>query len=224
MNKNLDLIKVLRDCPVGTKLYSPIFGEVEYNGIETTTTSDSKGYSSFIRVKACGGYRAFFSFNQEGKYYLAGDDGECMLFPDKFQRDWSKFDPNLKPIFKVGDRIVDTVRTNGHVYEILDVQEDRYKVTGIDTLWFWEQNDFALAPVQIEFVGPQKLYWFIWSGESTKPLLKILLELTDSAYKPVNILEGEVIYGCGDKIGICRNTPLGAALIKAVGTELTIKK
>lgn len=224
MNENLDLIKVLKDCPVGTKLYSPIFGEVEYNGIETTTTSDSNGYSSFIRVKACGGYRVFFSFNQEGKYYLAGDDGECMLFPAKDQRDWSKFNPNVKPIFHKGDRIVDIVRNNGYEYEILDVLEDRYKVTGFGTLLFSEQDGFALAPVQIEFVEPQKMYWFIWRGESAEPLLQKLLELIDSAYKPVNIHNDDLVYNNGNEIKIARETSLGAALVRAVGIELRIKE
>lgn len=133
MNENLDLIKVLRDCPVGTKLYSPIFGEVEYNGIEITTTSDSKGYSSFIRVKACGGYRVFFSFNQEGKYYLAGNDGECLLFPAKDQRDWSKFkEKQFKPLVRPSDLPLDALAIHFELVEPKRVYwfrsgEDKYE-------------------------------------------------------------------------------------------------
>ena len=29
MNENLDLTKILKDCPTGTKLYSPLYGDVE---------------------------------------------------------------------------------------------------------------------------------------------------------------------------------------------------
>ena len=29
MNENLNLVEILKDCPKGTKLYSPIVGEVE---------------------------------------------------------------------------------------------------------------------------------------------------------------------------------------------------
>ena len=29
MNENIDLTKILKDCPKGTKLYSPVFGKVE---------------------------------------------------------------------------------------------------------------------------------------------------------------------------------------------------
>ena len=30
MNKNLNLVEILKDCPEGTKLYSPIYGYVEF--------------------------------------------------------------------------------------------------------------------------------------------------------------------------------------------------
>ena len=37
MNENIDLTKILKNCTKGTKLYSTIFGEVEFEGIGTTT-------------------------------------------------------------------------------------------------------------------------------------------------------------------------------------------
>ena len=30
MNENLDLTKILKGCPKGTKFYSPIYGEVRF--------------------------------------------------------------------------------------------------------------------------------------------------------------------------------------------------
>ncbi len=33
MNENLNLVEILKDCPKGTKLYSPIFGEVKFEEI-----------------------------------------------------------------------------------------------------------------------------------------------------------------------------------------------
>lgn len=32
-NENLNLAEILKDCNKGTKLYSPLFGEVEFNCI-----------------------------------------------------------------------------------------------------------------------------------------------------------------------------------------------
>ena len=80
MNENIDLTKILKDCPKGFKLYSSVHGEVQfryiYNGdfpivVELSDSSD-------------------VDFTKDGKLYLSYD-GECALFPSKEQRDWSKF-------------------------------------------------------------------------------------------------------------------------------------
>lgn len=106
MNERIDLTKILKDCPKGTKLYSPIFGEVNFEKIG----SDDE-YAIFITK---GDITA--SFTKEGFYYY--DIGkECLLFPSKDQRDWSKFtapwykkekfDPKtLKPFDKVLCKVV----------------------------------------------------------------------------------------------------------------------
>ena len=84
MNENIDLTEILKDCPEGTKLYSPLFGDVELKEIDT-----SKVYS--VNVKLTSGL--IESFTREGKLYDRDyyKDTECILFPSKEQRDWSKF-------------------------------------------------------------------------------------------------------------------------------------
>ena len=37
---------------------------------------------------------------------------------------------------------------------MLEVLEDRYRVTGFGTLYFYQQEEFELHPVQIEMVEP----------------------------------------------------------------------
>lgn len=109
MNENIDLTKILKDCPEGTKLYSTIFGDVTFCYID-------KNAEFPIRLTAGGGYD--FSVSANGRHYV-GFDGECTLLPSKEQRDWSKFtapwykkekfDPNtLKPFDKVLGRNVRT--------------------------------------------------------------------------------------------------------------------
>lgn len=83
MNENLDLTKILDGCPEGTKLYSPLLGEVEFVGI-----SDVFGNSIIIKSKQ--GTTAYFS--KEGYYFNVYEDEECLLFPSKEQRCWSKFE------------------------------------------------------------------------------------------------------------------------------------
>ena len=101
MNENIDLTKILKDCPEGTKLYSTIFGEVEFKHIHN--------FNRTIEFKINTGRS--FDVSYEGKFFR-NYDGECTLFPSKDQKDWSKFtapwykkekfDPNtLKPFAKV---------------------------------------------------------------------------------------------------------------------------
>lgn len=80
MNENIDLTKILKDCPKGTKFYSPLCGEVDFKEIR----SDEK--NSIVSKKGMGE----IVFTEKGFYY-ADEDGECLLFPSKDQRDWSKF-------------------------------------------------------------------------------------------------------------------------------------
>ena len=85
MNENIDLTKILKDCPKGTKLYSTIHGEVTLiDGNDT-----SQHYPISVRLND----KTVEIFTYEGKL-LNKFDGECILFPSREQRDWSKFNPN----------------------------------------------------------------------------------------------------------------------------------
>ena len=81
MNKNIDLTKILKDCPKGTKFYTSIFGEVEFDGID-----DDKIYPIIIRLSE----NNTESLTADGKMYK-DLDGECILFPSREQRSWSEF-------------------------------------------------------------------------------------------------------------------------------------
>lgn len=83
MNENINLVDILKDCPKGTKLYSPIFGEVEFLKIKGIYD----GYPIVIMTDE----NVFACFNTEGRFYLGYPNAECLLFPSKDQRDWSKF-------------------------------------------------------------------------------------------------------------------------------------
>ena len=104
MNENIDLTKILKDCPEGTEFYHAVYGRVYFICIDLNRT-----------------YPIRLSFSQEisddvgvtSKGLLNNNhNGECLLFPSKDQRDWSKFtapwykkekfDPKtLKPYDKV---------------------------------------------------------------------------------------------------------------------------
>lgn len=86
----MNIAVFLKDKPKGFPLYSPTFGDVKLEDIDNT----------YIHVSTEGyGNRCF---HHDGKYY---DNGECMLFPSKKNRDWSTL--ITTPIFKKGDVIVE---------------------------------------------------------------------------------------------------------------------
>lgn len=77
----MNIAEILKKCPKGTKLYSPIFGEVELYNV------DDKKYPITCITRNVG----YELFTSEGKYFLDYPDTECVLFPSKDQRDWNKF-------------------------------------------------------------------------------------------------------------------------------------
>ena len=84
MNENLNLVEILKDCPKGTKLYYTVYGEVEFEHI-----ANSSKYPIVLKLK---GREWYESLTSEGKADIE-HDGECLLFPSREKRDWSKFKP-----------------------------------------------------------------------------------------------------------------------------------
>ena len=87
MNENLDLTKILEGCPVGTKFYSILQGEVSFINIDILAKHPIivSVYNKHADVIV------HDSYAKDGRYN-SFYDGECTLFPSKDQRDWSKFE------------------------------------------------------------------------------------------------------------------------------------
>ena len=82
MNENLNLCEILKDCPKGTKLWSPIWGNV------TLIRIDDRNFFPTVFLSAPGFVN--ISLRSDGKMYDI-EEAECLVFPSKDQRDWSKF-------------------------------------------------------------------------------------------------------------------------------------
>lgn len=91
-NKEINIAEILKDMPSGTKLWTPIMGEVKLDSVKY----DNKTWPIFIR----GTDRLTYTFTQYGRYYTVVG-AERLLFPSKNMRDWSKF-------FKEGDVLENT--------------------------------------------------------------------------------------------------------------------
>ena len=133
MNENLNLVEILKDCPEGTKLYSPIIGEVEFKCIDYCEIN----YCEYPIITRCKNGDHTLSFTKEGLFYSEGVQGECiMLFPSREQRDWSKFkvksnkpkfDPTtLKPFDKVLVRDSDVGDWKVQLFSHIKKEEEFY--------------------------------------------------------------------------------------------------
>lgn len=93
MNENINLCGILKNCPRNHEFYSPIYGVVRFVCID-----------SLNRIICRDERDTKFEVRSDGHIYNY-DGGECILFPSKGQRDWSKFnkfDPTeLKPFDKM---------------------------------------------------------------------------------------------------------------------------
>ena len=98
MKKELNLVKILKRMPVGTKLYSIMHGEVECRRIR-----EQGEYNIVVSDR----YGCFHSYTKEGRFKI-GDLGECLLYPSKECRDWSNFKVDLPedtPVMVSSDKI-----------------------------------------------------------------------------------------------------------------------
>ena len=78
-----NLISILKHCPEGTKLYSPIYGEVVLDSVQSK--------SIYTLAKTNNGATLVVEFTRLGRLHYEFSNSECVLFPSKDQRDWSKF-------------------------------------------------------------------------------------------------------------------------------------
>lgn len=87
MNNKINIAEILKDCPKGMKMYSPIYGKVELWKVNSNSVYSIMTATSIDRAG---------SFTSEGRLYEKYPSAECLLFPSSEMRDWTKF-------FKRGD-------------------------------------------------------------------------------------------------------------------------
>ena len=83
METKINLVEILKDKPQGTKLYSSACGKCKLEEVDDKSFKISFYNSKFGFMNGGEGH-----LDKNGKLY---DDGECVVFPSKEMRDWSKF-------------------------------------------------------------------------------------------------------------------------------------
>lgn len=140
----MNIAEILKKCPKGMKLYSPLFGELELSFVE------GEHISCITKKRTCG------LFTSDGKYFGGYSDAECMLFPSRDQRDWSKFGipnqskprPQFKPFDKVLVRDLDSERWRCDFFEKQEENEG-FNVRCFRGVWYqcipYEGNEHLLG-------------------------------------------------------------------------------
>ena len=98
MEEKINIAEILKDKQKGIRLYSPIFGECAFSFVREETDD--------ICAKQHNGEKALF--NSKGLYNILG---ECLLFPSRNMRDWSKF------LWKKGDILVSNDNDSHIIFE-----------------------------------------------------------------------------------------------------------
>lgn len=95
METKLNIAEILKDKPKGTKLYSPLFGNVYFSDINNSTT--------YVLH-----HTSMASFYSDATF-IKFEEAEPLLFPSKEMRDWSKF------AWKKGDVLVGEKDYKSHI-------------------------------------------------------------------------------------------------------------
>lgn len=101
MENKINIADILKDCPKGMKMYSPIYGKVELWNVNSNSVYSIMTVTSIDRAG---------SFTSEGRLYEKYPSAECLLFPSSEMRDWTKF-------FKRGDVVQNK---DGGMYAIFE--------------------------------------------------------------------------------------------------------
>ena len=99
MNENIDLTKILKDCPIGWRFYSSVYGDVEFVEIyrEPVLCNPGQREDEWLGQEIHNSKHPII-FDADGIEHRVSSGGEmikgcgeCTFFPSRDQRDWSKF-------------------------------------------------------------------------------------------------------------------------------------
>lgn len=178
----MNIAEILKYCPEGTKLYSLVDGEVTLKGVE-----DSECAQYPIEVNT-NNYKSNL-YTKDGLFYNNGF-GECVLFPSKDQRNWSKFRIPVKkgdimmqidgtlPFIASGGSTIDN--DPKYICGITDC--GNFKISNNDHSWTVKFYIPASEKAKKELFDKMKEAGYRWNADTLK------LEKIESQFK-----EGDVV-------------------------------
>ena len=162
-----NLVSILKHCPEGTKLYSPIYGEVVLDSVQSKYI--------YTLAKTNNGSTLVVEFTRLGRLHYEFSNSECVLFPSKDQRDWDKF--------RVPTKKGDVIMFNGQVPCLVtgDYSQDKKKwVCGLledddfctniihPSEWNARFYTFATKEIKDKLFKAMDKAGYTWDGETLK--------------------------------------------------------
>lgn len=166
-----NLISILKHCPEGTKLYSPVFGEVTLYSVDNRNID--------VIATNCSDETTHIVFSRLGRLYGEFSNSECVLFPSKDQRDWDKF--------RIPTKKGDVIMFNGQVPCLVtgDYSQDKKAwVCGLledgdfctniihPSEWSAHFYTFATKEIKDELFKAMDKAGYTWDGETLKKKLQ----------------------------------------------------
>lgn len=168
MTEKINIAEILKDCPSGMELYSPLFGDCTFVKVHDNEAQ--------IIVKLETG--ATVSFQNDGRYYDY-PNAECILFPSKYKTTWEGF----QCPFKDGDIVSTTdgnwvgITTGGKKDEFIPVycviMSDGNFETYLDKKERWVFSRLATEEEKAKLFRAIKDNGYKWNPE-TKTLEKLI--------------------------------------------------
>ena len=174
MKNKVNIAEILKNCPKGTKLYSPLCGECYFERLNQGTIICKKRNTQTI------------TFTSDGYYMLpVFDDAEPMLFPSKENRDWDTF----QVPFKDGVVVVNASNKNSNAFIYAGEDDDYYKsyvgltispnpklLTDKSSVWVHKESGIRLASEEEKQIlfDAIKANGYKWNAE-TKTLEKLII-------------------------------------------------
>lgn len=124
-----NIAEILRNAPVGTLLYSPMVGYVNLVGVY-----DDVGKRDIIEVEPQFGHKPRMGFDKYGKYV---PDGECLLFPSKFNKTWNAWQLGLFGF--------------GHFITSMDDKSETMVITKDDTAMAYRADGSCITICQLDY-------------------------------------------------------------------------
>lgn len=162
-----NLVSILKHCPEGTKLYSPVYGEVVLDSVQSK--------SIYTLAKTNNGSTLVVEFTPLGRLHYEFSNSECILFPSKDQRDWDKF--------RIPTKKGDVIMFNGQVPCLVtgDYSRDKKKwVCGLledddfctniihPSEWNACFYTFATKEIKAKLFKAMDKAGYTWNGETLK--------------------------------------------------------